>query len=152
MKFVFYRSAVQIPLIIRPPDGMKGKVIEQDVELIDIPATLLEILNISLPSEHRGKSLLPFIIDKKSTEDYQHKNLIISQVGNYAMGVTKDWKFVVNSSSGKLLELYDRKKDYYENNNLVRTEEGKKIGEDLYKTYLEEIIPKVKTKKGINLI
>lgn len=152
MKFVFYRSAVQIPLIIRPPDGMKGKVIEQDVELIDIPATLLEILNISLPSEHRGKSLLPFIIDKKSTEDYHHKNLIISQVGNYAMGVTKDWKFVVDSSSGKLLELYNRKNDYYENDNLVRTDEGKKIGEDLYKTYLEGIIPKVKTKKGINLI
>ncbi|MHA1468057.1 MAG: hypothetical protein ACTSP6_08270, partial [Promethearchaeota archaeon] len=68
------------------------------------------------------------------------------------MGVTKDWKFVVDSSSGKLLELYNRKNDYYENDNLVRTEEGKKIGEDLYKTYLEEIIPKVKTKKGINLL
>ena len=88
----------------------------------------------------------------KLTEDYHHKNIIISQVGNYAMGVTKYWKFVVDSSSGKLLELYDRKNDYYENNNLVSTEEGKKIGEDLYKTYLEKTIPKVKTKKGIDLM
>jgi len=152
MKFVFYRSAVQIPLIIRPPDGMEGKVIEQDVELIDIPATIFDILGKDLPSEHRGKSLIPFFTNNKLTEDYHHKNLIISQVGNYAMGVTKDWKFVVDSSSGKLLELYDRKNDYYENNNLVRTEEGKKIGEDLYKTYLEKIIPKVKTKKGIDLM
>ncbi len=151
MKFVFYRSSVQIPLIIRPPKGMKGKVVENDVELIDIPATILDILRIKLPPEHRGKSLMPFLLNTKN-RDYQHKDLIISQVGNYAMGVTKDWKFVVDSSSGKLLELYDRKNDYYENNNLVRTEEGKKIGENLYKTYLEEIIPKVKTKKGIDLI
>jgi len=152
MKFVFYRSAVQIPLIIRPPDGMKGKIIEIDVELIDIPATILDILRINLPSEHRGKSLMPFIADNKLPREFQHKDLIISQVGNYTMGVTRDWKFVVDSSSGKLLELYDRKNDYYENNNLVSTEEGKNIGKELYQKYLEEIVPQVKTKKGIDLI
>lgn len=152
MKFVFYRSAVQVPLIIRPPKGMKGIVIENDVELIDIPSTILDILKLNLPSEHRGKSLMPFIVNNKLTREYQHKDLILSQVGNYTMGVTEDWKFVVDSSSGKLLELYDRKNDYYENNNLAKTDEGKKIGEELYQEYLIEIVPKVKTKKGIDLI
>ena len=151
MKFVFYRSAVQIPLIIRPPEGMKGKIIENDVELIDIPATILDILKLNLPPEHRGKSLIPFLINNEN-KDYQHKDLIISQVGNYAMGVTRDWKFVVNSSTGKLLELYDRKNDYYENNNLAKTDEGKRIGEELYQNRLEDIIPKVKTEAGIDLI
>ena len=94
---------------------------------------------------------MPFLIDNKN-KDYQHKDLIISQVGNFAMGVTRDWKFVVNSSTGKLLELYDRKNDYYENNNLAKTDEGRKTGEELYQKHLENIIPKVKTKAGIDLI
>ncbi|MBY9021982.1 MAG: hypothetical protein KGD67_13080, partial [Candidatus Lokiarchaeota archaeon] len=132
--------------------GIEGRIIENDVELIDIPATILDILRINLPPEHRGKSLMPFIVDNKLSREYQHKDLIVSQVGNYTMGVTEDWKFVVDSSSGKLLELYDRKNDYYENNNLAKTDEGKKIGEELYQKYLVEIIPKVKTKAGIDLI
>jgi len=151
MKFVFYHSSVEVPLIIRPPDGMKGKVIESDVELIDIPATLLDILKIKLPSENRGKSLMPFITGTQSDQIYKHKDLIISQVGNYAMGVTKDWKFVVDISTGKLLELYDRKNDFYENNNLGHTVEGKKIGNELYQKYLEKLIPKVKVAEGLGL-
>ena len=151
MKFVFYRSSVNVPLIIRPPNGMKGRVIETDVELIDIPSTLLDILNIDLPPEHRGKSLIPFINNDQLGEDYQHKDLIISQVSNFAMGVTKDWKFVVDSSTGKLLELYDRNNDFYENNNLSHTPEGKKIGMELYHKYLEKLIPKVKVEGGLGL-
>jgi arylsulfatase A-like enzyme len=151
MKFVFYRASVEVPLVIRPPNGMKGKIIESDVELIDIPATLLDILNINLPSEHRGKSLMPFITKDRSDQDYKHKDLIISQVSNYTMGVTNEWKFVVDSSTGKLLELYDRKNDFYENNNLRNAPEGKKIGNELYQKYLEKIIPKVKIKEGLGL-
>ena len=151
MKFVFYRSSVEVPLIIRPPNGMKGKIIDKEVELIDIPATLLDILNINLPPEHHGKSLMPFINNDHASENYTHKDLIISQVGNFAMGVTKEWKFVVDSATGKLLELYDRKNDFYENNNLRNTPEGKKIGNELYQKYLEEIIPKVKIEEGLGL-
>ena len=151
MKFVFYRASVQVPLVIRPPGGMNGRVIENDVELIDIPTTLLDILNMDLPPEHRGKSLMPFLNEAPVSEDYHHKDLIISQVGNYAMGVTKNWKFVVDSSTGKLLELYDRKNDFYENNNLRHTPEGKKIGNELYQKYLEEKIPKVEVKEGLGL-
>jgi len=72
-------------------------------------------------------------------------------VGNYAMGLTKDWKFVVDISTGKLLELYDRKNDFYENNNLRNTAEGKKIGNELYQKYLEKLIPKVKVAEGLGL-
>jgi len=142
MKFVFYRSAVMIPLIIRPPNGINGKVFEQDVELIDIPATIFKILNIDLPPNHQGKSLLPFIYDDSIDDSYHHKELCISQVGKFIMGLTKEWKFVFNITSGDLLELYDRTNDYYENNNLSHTPEGKNIGKDLYYTYFKEITPR----------
>jgi len=146
MKFVFYRSSVQVPLIIRPPKGIDGKIIEQDVELIDIPATLFEILGLEKPSGHKGKSLLPFIYGENG-EDYNHKEICISQVFNYIMGVTKDWKFVFDITTGKFLELYDRNKDFYENNNLKSTKKGKEVGEKLYKKYFEDIISKSKFEK-----
>ncbi|MBD3253440.1 MAG: sulfatase-like hydrolase/transferase [Candidatus Lokiarchaeota archaeon] len=151
MKFVFYRSSVQVPLIIRPPKGMEGKIVQNDVELLDITTTLYDLLNINTPPNHRGKSLLPFLKEKGVDENYKHKEIIISQVSNYAMGVTEDWKFVVDSSTGKLLELYDRNNDFYENNNLSHTDEGQKIGNELYQRYFEDLIPKVEVKEGMGL-
>jgi arylsulfatase len=140
MKFVFYRSSVQVPLIIRPPKGIESRIVEQDVELIDIPATLLDIVGIDIPESHRGKSFLPLIFDK-NTKDYQHKELCISQVFNYIMGVNKEWKFVFNISNGKLLELYNRSEDFYENHNLANEEEGKRTGKYLLDKYFNHIIP-----------
>ncbi len=142
MKFVFYRSSVQVPLIIRPPKGMKGKIVKNDVELVDIPATILDLLGFPLPNHHKGKSLMPFI--EGNDEEYLHKDLCISQVFNYIMGVDKDWKFVFDITDGKLVELYNRKDDFYENNNLRNTPEGKKIGEELYQKYFAKIISKAK--------
>jgi choline-sulfatase len=149
MKFVFYRSAVMIPLIIRPPNGMTGKVFEQDVELVDIPATIFEILGIEPPPNHRGKSLIPFIRNEKLDANYHHKELCISQVGKFIMGAIKKWKFVFNIISGRLLELYDRTNDYYENNNLAHSPEGKKIGKDLYNKYFKDIEPRGQIGKEI---
>ena len=65
------------------------------------------------------------------------------------MGLTKEWKFVYNITSGNLLELYDRITDYYENNNLAHTPEGKNIGKDLYNTYFKGITPRGQIGKEI---
>ena len=40
------------------------------------------------------------------------------------------------------MELYDRTNDYYENNNLAHTPEGKKIGIDLYNKHFKGITPR----------
>jgi len=138
MKFVFYRSSVQVPLIIRPPEGIEGKIIEEDVELIDIPATILDILNLDLPVVHKGKSLLSLIYGEE--EKKPHKDICISQVFNYIMGVTKEWKVIYDITTGKLLELYNRTEDFYENNNLKNTAKGKEVGAQLYETYFKDII------------
>jgi choline-sulfatase len=145
MKFVFYRSSVQIPLIIRPPKGIKKKIINDDIELIDVAATLFDILNLDLPSEHKGKSLLPFILETYNGS--QHKEICISQVFTYIMGVTKEWKCVFDITSGKLLELYNRADDFYENNNLANTKNGKDIGEKLFEKYFKNIISNSKFEK-----
>ena len=138
MKFVFYRSSVQVPLIIRPPEGIEGKIIEEDVELIDIPATILDILNLDLPVGHKGKSLLSLIYGEE--EKKPHKDICISQVFNYIMGVTKEWKVIYDITTGKLLELYNRTEDFYENNNLKNTAKGKEVGAQLYEKYFKDII------------
>jgi choline-sulfatase len=145
MKFVFYRSSVQIPLIIRPPKGTEKKVINNDVELIDVAATIFDILNLELPPNHHGKSLTHFIFG--THDGSHHKEICISQVFNYIMGVTEDWKVVFDITNGKLLELYNRKEDFYENNNLKNTSKGKEIGKQLYQTYFKNIISQSKFEK-----
>jgi arylsulfatase A-like enzyme len=108
------------------------------VELIDIPATIFDVLNLELPSGHKGKSLLPLINGQNNGE--QHKEICISQVFNYIMGVTENWKVVYDIRDGKLLELYDRKEDFYENNNLKNTQKGKEVGAQLYEKSFKDII------------
>ena len=56
------------------------------------------------------------------------------------MGVTKEWKVIYDITTGKLLELYNRTEDFYENNNLKNTAKGKEVGAQLYEKYFKDII------------
>ena len=63
--FFIYDATVSVPLIIQiPSPELRGKVIESQVETIDIMPTLLQILDLSIPQEVQGKSLIPFILGK----------------------------------------------------------------------------------------
>jgi arylsulfatase A-like enzyme len=50
-----------IPLIIKEPDQTEGRIINDLVEQIDVPATILDIADISVPSWMEGRSLLPLM-------------------------------------------------------------------------------------------
>ncbi len=56
-KQCFYESAVKVPLMLRLPSGESGRV-EQNVSLVDILPTLLEIAGLESPSDLPGESLL----------------------------------------------------------------------------------------------
>jgi arylsulfatase A-like enzyme len=51
----------RIPLIIKEPDQTEGRVIDDLVEQIDIPATILDLAGIPIPSWMEGRSLVPLI-------------------------------------------------------------------------------------------
>ena len=56
-KQCFYEPAVRVPLMLRLPSGENGRV-AQNVSLIDVLPTLLEVAGLETPSELPGDSLL----------------------------------------------------------------------------------------------
>ncbi len=60
-----YEQVTSIPLIIKEPGQTDGKVINDLVEQIDIPVTILEFAGVEKPSWMEGRSLYPALRDKK---------------------------------------------------------------------------------------
>ncbi len=57
----FYEQVTHIPLIIKEPGQTQGRVINDIVEQIDIPATILEFAKVTVPSWMEGRSLVPLM-------------------------------------------------------------------------------------------
>jgi arylsulfatase A-like enzyme len=49
-------AVVNVPLIVRPPGGIEGRVVDQFVELIDVMPTMLELAGAAPPAGLRGRS------------------------------------------------------------------------------------------------
>lgn len=60
-----YEQVTHIPLIIKEPNQTEGTIIKNLVEQIDIPATILDLANIQVPSWMEGRSLLPLMHGEK---------------------------------------------------------------------------------------
>jgi arylsulfatase A-like enzyme len=56
-----YEPETHIPLIIKEPDQSKGRIVDNLVEQIDIPATILGLAGIPVPSWMEGRSLIPLL-------------------------------------------------------------------------------------------
>jgi|Deesub1362A_J573_1020465.scaffolds.fasta_scaffold00252_38 arylsulfatase A-like enzyme len=56
-----YEQMTHIPLIIKEPNQMRGRIIDDLVEQIDIPATILDLAGIPIPPWMEGRSLVPLM-------------------------------------------------------------------------------------------
>jgi arylsulfatase A-like enzyme len=56
-----YEQVTHIPFILREPGQTKGKIVNNLVEQIDIPATILDLVDIPGPAWMEGRSLVPLI-------------------------------------------------------------------------------------------
>jgi arylsulfatase A-like enzyme/Tfp pilus assembly protein PilF len=66
--FFIYDATQSVPLIVHIPSAaLKGKVIESQVENVDIMPSVLELLGLPIPNEVQGRSFLPLLA--RSTED-----------------------------------------------------------------------------------
>jgi arylsulfatase A-like enzyme/Tfp pilus assembly protein PilF len=60
--FFVYDATQSVPLIVRlPVRSFQGKVIESQVENVDIMPSLLELLELPVPKEVQGRSFLPML-------------------------------------------------------------------------------------------
>jgi arylsulfatase A-like enzyme len=60
-----YEQLTHIPLIIKESEQSEGRIINDLIEQIDIPPTILDLANIPVPSWMEGRSLVPLMRGKR---------------------------------------------------------------------------------------
>jgi arylsulfatase A-like enzyme len=56
-----YEQVTHIPLVLKEPGQVNGLIVDDLVEQVDIPPTILDIARIPVPSWMEGRSLIPLI-------------------------------------------------------------------------------------------
>ncbi len=81
-KKTFFEASVRVPLIIRCPNRFEGgRVVDENVNLCDLFATLCDLCDIPAPDGLDSRSLVPLLNGDASG----WKNETISQYGNHLM-------------------------------------------------------------------
>lgn len=101
--YYLYESQVKVPLIFYHPNGgLKPRLIEQEVRLIDLLPTLLDYLKISRrPSDIVGKSLLPLIEGTKTKISLPKYFVVETRTNNYYKIAVygKNWIYIENRAN-----------------------------------------------------
>jgi len=117
-----YDQCSRIPLLIYVP-YMKGqKVVEKQVNIMDITPTVLDMLGYPIPQEMEGVSLLPLIENGESA--FPEISVFIERLNILKAVRTNSWKYIKNLKSNTE-ELYDLKNDPEETNNIISKNRNK---------------------------
>ena len=144
-KRFIYNESFKTPLLIRWPNRIQpGITNEEMVQNLDFAQTLLEAAQIKAPEDMQGESLMPLLTSKQ--EDWKRDAVYyhyyeypaVHQVKRHYGIVTQDYKLVHFYYDVDEWELYDRKNDPLEINNVYGKEAYKNVSV-LLKTKLEEL-------------
>jgi arylsulfatase A-like enzyme len=127
-----YDETIQVPLLIKLPVQLSrpaaaGKLVENRVELVDILPTLLQEVQIEIPKEVQGKSLLPLMKPDASAGDplVQEWRDVAYAESDYPR-IEFGWSAEQSLRTGKYLyiqaprrELYDQAADANADHNLA---------------------------------
>ncbi|OXM16320.1 sulfatase-like hydrolase/transferase [Paenibacillus herberti] len=109
--YILYDDVVKVPLAIRYPGVIApGQICDSFVyNTLDLPPTMLEWLNLPVPEEFHGRSLLP-LLEEQPPEDWRTSVVCTyngQQFGLYVQRMirTSTWKYIWNPTD--LDELYD---------------------------------------------
>jgi N-acetylglucosamine-6-sulfatase len=128
-KFLPYEESVRIPLIVRGPGVPAGKTVKGQVANIDFAPTLVDAANADAGRKMDGVSLLPTIrnprkrpkrvIEIEALERLFEGDIPVNAWDRPYKGVRTDrYTYVVYTETGER-ELYDRRKDRYQLNNIA---------------------------------
>jgi arylsulfatase A-like enzyme len=122
-----YEQVTHIPLIIKEPDQTRGHIIDDIVEQIDIPATILDLADIPVPSWMEGRSLLPLLRDKKLADKTAismnlERNAPADVITKGSVAVWEGEYKLIHYLDNKKSLLFNLKKDPDELNNLFDEE------------------------------
>ncbi|MGH9389706.1 MAG: sulfatase family protein, partial [Vicinamibacteria bacterium] len=131
--FTLYDEVLRVPLVIRGPGVVPGAAIAQQVRLMDLAPTLLELAGVEPMTDIEARSLAPLL--RGGTLPYleafaesaparpqfpeQDKIYLSGIRGKWRMVRTDRWKLIlIPRAEGDLYELYDLVEDPGETKNL----------------------------------
>jgi arylsulfatase A-like enzyme len=99
-----YNELIHIPLIMRCPALVSiGKVISENVQIIDIAPTILDVLGILCPEHFQGISLLP--LARGGDVSAFRDRPILSQGSEVTSLIRGEWKILYGEGTEKLYNL-----------------------------------------------
>jgi arylsulfatase len=132
-KMVFYRPAVRIPLIVRPPGGCAARVIDDRVEQFDISATCNEIAGARQITGSEARSLLSTIRDSSEAPT---RPASISENWGFALFETDRHKLIVWEDDVTPVSLFDVSEDPLEDHELIEDPTHADVVEELMETHV----------------
>src|SRR5437870_4063101 len=128
--FFIYNATLHVPLIIHLPGGMHAKTVANPVNLADLMPTVLDALNIQIPAQVQGQSLLPLMSPKKedNARSLYAETFLPRLHFNWSelRGVETETYHFIDAPKP---ELYDLRKDPGETHNLFA--EKKAVTEEM---------------------
>ncbi|MXY68948.1 MAG: sulfatase-like hydrolase/transferase [Acidobacteriia bacterium] len=99
-KSLLYDLTTRVPLIVfdpRAPADSRGTTVDELVLSIDVPATIVALGGLDVPSSMQGRDLGPLLADPDAEwrDEIFIESLFLLRTGPYMEAVrTKDWKYV----------------------------------------------------------
>lgn len=131
-KMVFYRPALHIPLIVRPPGGCSPRLVDSRTEQFDISATCNEIAGARPVPGSEARSLLPAI---RGDGDAPTRPVSISENWGFALFETDRYKLVVWEDAVAPVALFDTVEDPLEDRDLVDDPAHASVVEEMMEAY-----------------
>ena len=133
-----YNESFKTPLLMAWKDHIRpGSVSDEMVQNLDFAQTFLDLAGISAPEDMQGESLVPVLTEsgtwKRESVYYHYYEYPAEHMVNrhYAL-VSKDYKLIHYYFALDEWELYDRKKDPQELNNVYENPYYKEVREKLH--------------------
>ena len=110
-----HQELVHVPFMIHAPGLLPGgRVVETEVEAMDLAPTVLELAGVAVPDSMQGQSLLA----TASTKSPTRRRASMTQNGTMARGIKSGRYRMIHSGVGRI-ELYDEIEDPREHTELV---------------------------------
>ncbi len=134
-----YDEVLHVPLVFWAPGLIPaGTRIEEQVSLVDLGPTLLELVNIPPVSALRGESLAPTLLRGEGLRNpvrFAEGPSLKHPDGRIFSARTAEYKWIGRENSSEPLEIYDLRNDPHEKNNLVDDAELRAQGRSLLQAY-----------------
>jgi arylsulfatase A-like enzyme len=137
--YVMYEEETHVPLFLRWDGMIKPESVCADFisHYLDLPVTLLELLELTVPESYQGKTLLPMLKGEANPNrrDFAFSTYNGQQFGLYCQRMIRDerYKYIWNATD--IDEMYDLENDPFEMKNLAAKDEDS----DLCRHYRKKV-------------